>query len=237
MKLSIVIPTLNEAGRIAGLVKELRAQDPGSDILVIDGGSRDGTLDCALKAGARAIRGARGRGQQLALGAEVAEGDVLLFLHADSKPGDGALKALRQALGDPEMIGGNFRIVFDGGRPFDRWLTRFYARFRRFGLYYGDSAIFVRRSAYNALGGIRPIALMEDYDLCRRMERYGKTICIAEPAVMTSSRRFEGRSPLQIVAGWLLIHALYYLGLPPNRLARLYNATRAPYRGAKSSGS
>lgn len=226
MKLSIIIPTLNEADRIAALIDRLRREDPDSDILVIDGGSNDGTVALALKAGARAIRGARGRGQQLALGAEVAEGDVFLFLHADSRLGAGGLRALHEALADPHIVGGNFRILFDGASPFDRWLTRFYAWFRRFGLYYGDSAIFVRREALQHMGGLRPIALMEDYDLCRRLERSGKTVCITEPPVTTSSRRFKGRWPPRIVAGWLLIHLLYYLGVSPDVLARLYKSER-----------
>ncbi|WP_299619839.1 TIGR04283 family arsenosugar biosynthesis glycosyltransferase [Pelagibius sp.] len=237
MKLSIVIPTLNEAERIGALVEALRRQDPDSDILVIDGGSSDETLSRALKAGARALRGVRGRGQQLALGAEVAEGDVILFLHADSTLGNGALKALREALADPAVAGGNFRILFDGARRFDRWLTGFYAWFRRRGLYYGDSAIFVRRSVLEAIGGIRPVALMEDFDLCRRLERHGKTVCIEEPPVVTSSRRFEQRWPPRIVAGWLLIHGLYYLGLSPDLLARIYNSSRRPHDRPKPSGS
>ena len=226
MKLSIIIPTLNEAERIPALIDRLRREDADSDILVIDGGSTDGTVAVALKAGARAIRGARGRGQQLALGAEVAEGDIFLFLHADSRLGSGSLDAIRAALADPHVVGGNFRILFDGNSSCDRWLTRFYAWFRRFGLYYGDSAIFVRREALQHMGGLRPIALMEDYDLCRRLERSGKTVCIAEPPVTTSSRRFEGRWPPRIVAGWLLIHLLYYLGVPPDVLARLYRSER-----------
>ncbi|WP_299391706.1 TIGR04283 family arsenosugar biosynthesis glycosyltransferase [Pelagibius sp.] len=226
MKLSIIVPTLNEAERIPALIDRLRREDPDSDILVIDGGSTDGTVAMALKAGARAIRSARGRGQQLALGAEVAEGDVFLFLHADSRLAPGSLDALREAMAAPHVVGGNFRILFDGNSPFDRWLTRFYAWFRRFGLYYGDSAIFVRRDALQRMGGLRPIALMEDYDLCRRLERSGKTVCITEPPVTTSSRRFEGRWPPRIVTGWLLIHLLYYLGVSPDVLARLYRSER-----------
>lgn len=237
MRLSIIIPTLNEAERIEALIGSLKRQDPESDILVVDGGSSDDTLARALKAGARALRGARGRGQQLALGAEVAEGDVFLFLHADSRIPPGGLQGLRDALAEPEVVGGNFRILFDGESAFDRWLTDFYAWFRGFGLYYGDSAIFIRREAYTAIGGLRPIALMEDYDLCRRLERHGRTVCVEEPPVTTSSRRFEGRWPPRIVAGWLVIHALYYLGISPDRLARLYRSSRQSPKRSRLSGS
>ena len=144
----------------------------------------------------------------------------------DTRLARGGLAAIRGALADPAVIGGNFRILFDGADGFSRWLDGFYAWIRRGGLYYGDSAIFLRRAVYRELGGIRPIALMEDFDLSRRMERRGGTVCIAEPPVLSSSRRFAGRRPYAIVIGWLWIHALFYLGVSPERLARLYDSAR-----------
>src|SRR3712207_8591705 len=93
----------------------------------------------------------------------------------------------------PEVVGGNYRLVFDGEDGFSRWLAGFYAAIRALGFWYGDSGIFVRRAAYDALGGVRPIAVMEDYDLVRRIRRAGPTACLAEPPLTTSSRRFEGR--------------------------------------------
>ena len=124
------------------------------------------------------------------------------------------------------MLGGNFRLIFPSDDRFSRWLTGFYAWFRSHGLYYGDSGIFLSRAAYDRLGGVKPIALMEDYDLCRRLEAAGPTTCIEEPPLLTSSRRFYGRHPLAIFLGWLWIHGLYYLGVPPERLARLYDSVR-----------
>jgi hypothetical protein len=165
----------------------------------------------------------RGRGQQLRAGAAAASGDILLFLHADSAFHAGGLAAIAAALAqNPAAPGGNFRLVFDGETRFARWLTGFYASIRRFGLYYGDSGIFVRRSVYNAIGGIKPIALMEDYEFVCRLERAGPTIRIEDPPLVTSSRKFAGRRAPAIVAGWLLIHLLYALGVSPARLARLY---------------
>ena len=162
-----------------------------------------------------------------------AQGDVLLFLHADTRfPADG-LARLRQALAsDPACPGGNFRLLFEGTRPFCRWLEGFYAWIRSHGVYYGDSGIFVRRAVYERIGGFRPIALMEDYDFTRRLERAGKTCCIEEPALVTSARRFEGRWPPAIVWGWLEIHALYHLGLPPALLAKRYDSRRRRGRPA-----
>lgn len=226
MKISIVIPTLNEAPRIGSVIHALRRQDADCEILVVDGGSTDGTLEQAERAGALAYLAPRGRGQQLAFGAAHCSGSAILFLHADTLLPDGGLRAIKQHLKDPEIVGGNFRILFNGETQFAEWLTDFYARFRRRGLYYGDSAIFVRRCIYDAIGGIKPIALMEDYDFSRRLEGVGKTTCIESPAVETSSRRFEGRRPITIVFGWLCIHALFHLGLPPRLLARLYDSAR-----------
>jgi glycosyl transferase family 2 len=165
----------------------------------------------------------RGRGQQLHAGAELASSEVLLFLHADSVFPAGGLAAIAAALvQNPAAPGGNFTLVFQGESRFARWLTSFYASLRRFGLYYGDSGIFVRRSVYNAIGGIKPIALMEDYEFVRRLERAGPTVRIDEPPLVTSSRKFARRRATAIVAGWIMIHLLYALGISPARLARLY---------------
>ena len=84
----------------------------------------------------------------------------------------------------------------------------------------------MRRSVYQRLGGIRPIALMEDYDFVKRLEASGTTCCIDDPGLVTSARRFQGRHPMAIVLGWLIIHGLFYLGVPPERLARIYNSAR-----------
>jgi rSAM/selenodomain-associated transferase 2 len=225
--LSVIIPVLNEAPSIARLIAAVRTQDPLCDIVVVDGGSTDGTREIALRTGARVFETGPGRGQQLAAGSEVSTGNILFFLHADSRLPDGALDAIREAYAaQPGAEGGNFRLLFDGGTSFDDWLNGFYAFIRSHGRYYGDSGIFVRREGYHRLGGIRPIALMEDYDFVRRMEKAGPTICIENPPLVTSSRKFRGRHPVAIVAGWLWVHALWHLGVSPNLLARIYYGRR-----------
>ena len=225
--LSVIIPTLNEAASIGELIATVRRQDSTCEILVVDGGSNDGTPDIIPQAGARLLSSAPGRGQQLATGAAHAAGNVLFFLHADTKLPDGALAALIAACRDrPDAVGGNFRLLFDGGTAFDDWLNSFYARIRARGRYYGDSGIFIRREVYRRLGGIRPIALMEDYDFVRRMEKAGPTLCIEDPPLLTSSRKFEGRRPAAIVTGWVWIHALWHLGVSPDLLARIYYGKR-----------
>jgi hypothetical protein len=114
----------------------------------------------------------------------------------------------------------------------DRWLEGFYAWLRSHGLYYGDSGIFLWCDCYRRLGGFRPIPVMEDYDLVQRMEAAGPTVCVQQPPLMTSSRRFHGRHPLAIFLGWVWIHLLFSLGVAPSRLARLYDNERRRQRPA-----
>lgn len=225
--ISVIIPALNEAGRLPGLLGALKAQPVSHEVIVIDGNSLDGTAAVARSLGARVFRSPPGRGRQVCEGVLRARGGVLLFLHADSVFPEGGLAAIEKALASrPRLMGGNFRLLFDGEDGFSRWLEGFYAWIRARGVYYGDSGLFVRRDVYDRLGGIRPIALMEDYDFVRRLEDAGETVCIEDPPLVTSSRRFAGRHPAAIVWGWLKIHALFHLGMPPDRLARLYGSER-----------
>lgn len=231
--LSVIIPVLNEADTLPPLIDSLQAEAGPLEIIVVDGGSSDGSVDIALGRGVRVEKSARGRGHQLAAGAELAGGEILLFLHADSVFPPQGLTAIRRHLSArPELLGGNFRLLFDGDRHFDRWLEGFYAWIRGKGLYYGDSGIFVRHDAYRRLGGIRTIPLMEDYDLVQRMEADGATVCIQHPPLLTSSRRFSGRHPVAIFLGWVRIHLLYRLGMSGFRLAELYDSERRRQRTA-----
>lgn len=225
--ISIVVPVVDEAANLRRLLPALTAQPVRHEIVVVDGGSRDDSRAVARDHGARVLEVPPSRGGQIAAGAAEAQGTTLWFLHADSDVAPGALAALSAALAaSPEAPGGNFRVLFDGTRPFDRWLERFYARLRARGIYYGDSGVFVRADAYRALGGMPDLALMEDFAFVRKLERAGPTLRVDEPPLRTSSRRFAGRSRPRIVAGWLAIHALYALGLDTRTLARLYRSDR-----------
>jgi glycosyltransferase involved in cell wall biosynthesis len=225
---SVVIPTLNEAPRLAPLLAALRADPWPSEVIVADGGSEDGTADAARAAGATQVLVApRGRGAQLGAGLALAGGETVLMLHADTRPRRGIVTAVGTALAAaPVAVGGNFRLLFDGGTRFDAWLGGFYAWLRRRGLFYGDSGIFVRRAVLEAVGGVRPIALMEDFDLVRRLRAAGPLLCIDDPPLVTSSRRFAGRHPVRIVAGWAWLHARHLAGADASRLARAYDSER-----------
>jgi rSAM/selenodomain-associated transferase 2 len=222
--ISVIILTLNEERSLPGLLDAICLQGADHEVIVVDGGSQDRTLEIARRHGVRALLSPPGRGNGICVGAKEARGDVLFFLHADSTLLPGALHRINEVLStNAGIIGGNFRLVFDGDTLFSRWLTWSYAGIRSIGLYYGDSGIFVRRSVYEALGGFRPIALMEDLDFVRRFERFGPTCCIKEPHLITSARRFERRHPLQMVCLWIWLHVLFWLGVSPDRLAEIYS--------------
>jgi GT2 family glycosyltransferase len=159
-------------------------------------------------------------------GAAVARGVVLWFLHADTHPPVDAGQQILQACEDPHVIGGHFAVRFDGRGCAARFLSWLYAYLGWLGLCYGDSAIFVRRDVYEQLGGFRPMLLFEDLDLVRRLKRMGRFARLPGP-VVTSSRRFEGRSFLFTFVQWTVLQLLYWLGIKPHLLARLYAPARS----------
>ncbi len=224
---SVIIPTLNEAHQIAERIAHVRRLNNKAEIIVVDSTSSDKTVELAKAAGASVYMSPEpGRGQQLKVGGEVASGEVIIFLHADTHLPETAFLAIDKKLTDSSKIGGNFRVLFDGDSDFAAWLNNFYAWFRGKGLYYGDSVIFLRRSVYQSLGGIMPYTVMEDFDLSRKMERLGGTVCIEDDPVVTSSRRFKDRHPAAIFAGWCVLHGLYYIGLSTRALGWVYDNKR-----------
>lgn len=223
--ISVVIPTLNESRHLPVLLSCLASCPAGYELIVSDGGSSDETVQIAKGSGATVIASKTGRGTQLAAGAAAAHGEVLLFLHADSKLPSDALVRLDQLLRQqPHIAGGNFRVQFDEASLFCGVVEALCATLRRLGLYYGDSGIFVRREVYNAIGGFKDLEIMEDVDFVRRLERYGKTCCITEVALRTSVRRFKRRSPLSLLVLWVHMHVSYALGVPDSQLAKIYDS-------------
>ncbi len=227
LNLSIIIPALNEGECIGAAVSAAKALAGAGEVIVVDGGSGDDTAQRARSRGARVIASSRGRGAQLHAGALAAAGDVLWFLHADTTPPPDAVDHIKAALADPRVVGGNFAIVFRGDFFAARFLTRLYRRLAWIGLRYGDSAYFVRREPYFAVGGFRHHPIFEDLDLLRRLRKRGRFVRAAA-AVTTSARRFENRSFTLVFARWAILQVLYWVGVPPATLGRWYHDIRLP---------
>ncbi|HEX8559914.1 MAG TPA: TIGR04283 family arsenosugar biosynthesis glycosyltransferase [Pyrinomonadaceae bacterium] len=234
VKLSVIIPALDEA-RDIGATLDAAARAGACELIVADGGSADATAEVARVRGARVVNAARGRGAQMRAGALAASGDILWFLHADTLAPPDAAARIAEALRDPRAVGGNFRVRFDGRSAAAGFLTWLYPRLRLLGLAYGDSAFFVRRAAYERAGGFKPFPIFEDLDLLRALWKQGRFVQ-ADACVVTSSRRFEGRSFAHTFARWSFLQALYWLGVSPHALARLYAHVRRPGPRARRQG-
>lgn len=230
--ISVIVPTWCEETLVATTVREALAV--GDEVIVADGGSTDGTAAAARAAGARVVVAPRGRGPQLHAGACSARGDVLLFLHADARLPPAARAAIREALADEAVLGGNFHLRFvPASFAASLFTCANDVRRRSLRIYYGDSAIFLRRSTYESLGGFPALPIFEDYELVRRLERAGRTAYVRDVTVEASARRFE-RSPIRTLATWTMLQLLYSLGVSPHRLARFY-ATSRPSSASRSS--
>jgi rSAM/selenodomain-associated transferase 2 len=225
MRVSIIVPTLNEQTRISTTLRKLLQLAGGKEIAVVDGGSKDRTLELARAEGVRTINAPRGRGPQMHAGVMETTGDVLWFVHADTIPPSEALEDIRTALADPEVVGGNFGLLFDGPSRAARQLTAIYPSLRRLGLCYGDSGMFVRREVYERIGGFRPLPLFEDLDLLRRLRRTGRFVHLPQRMV-TSSRRFENENFILVWLQWTALQVLYWCGISPRILARWYRHMR-----------
>jgi len=223
--LSVIIPTLDEELALGPTLGAVARAGVPAEVIVVDGGSRDATVAVARDWGACVLRAERGRGRQLRAGARAARGDVLWFVHADARPDAGAGAHIRAALRRRGAIGGHFRVCFDGPTRAARILTGLNPALNRFGLCYGDAALFVCRGAYEEVGGFRPFPLFEDLDLVGRLRRRGRFVCVPG-TVAVSSRRFAGRSFALVFAGWAALQGLYWLGVPPPLLARVYRPIR-----------
>jgi rSAM/selenodomain-associated transferase 2 len=221
MRLSIVIPVLDEA---AGIVDVLARLAPlrrrGAEVLVVDGGSRDGTAALAAPHADRVLATKPGRAWQMHAGALAASGDALLFLHADSVLPDDADRLIASAL--QARAWGRFDVRLDGGHPMFRVIEAMMnLRSRATGIATGDQAIFIRRTAYDALGGFAPLPLMEDIDFSTRARRLGRPACLRQ-RVRTSARRWQKHGIARTILLMWRLRLAYFLGADPRRLALAY---------------
>jgi rSAM/selenodomain-associated transferase 2 len=226
-RLTIVLPVLNEAAIIVAALQvlaPLRAR--GAEIIVADGGSRDGTARLAEPLADRVITVRRGRGAAMNAGAALGTGDTLVFLHADTALPDGAERLIDAALA--RRAWGRFDLRIAGSHPLLTVVARMInLRSRLTGIATGDQAIFVSRKAFAAVGGFPDLPLMEDIAISRRLKRLCRPYCIATPAV-TSGRRWERNGVLSTILLMWRLRLSYYVGVEPALLAELYDAPRSP---------
>lgn len=221
---SVVIPALNEAANLARAVAS--AAVAGVEVIVVDGGSTDGTYDVARELGATAVQSFPGRGRQLNLGAALASGDSLVFLHGDSRLPAGWPAEVRRVLGLAQASLGCFRFRLDHGGWQARLVERMvYLRTTLGQLPYGDQALFLRAGVLRALGGYAEIPMLEDYDLVVRARRLGRVVQ-ARLAAPTSGRRWRRLGLVRTTFINQVMITGYALGVPAERLARFYGAHR-----------
>jgi len=221
--ISVIIPALNEAAALPALLKTLAGED-SIEVLVVDGGSTDRTAEVA-RPYASVLLSPPWRSRQMNTGAAQARGEILLFLHADVELRRGAVSPLKEALLDPKICGGNFEIRYQGNDLAAQVFNRITKVRNRFGVFYGDSGIFVRRDVFIEIGGYPEWPILEDYWFARQIWKRGKVVFLNEP-IFVSDRRWRRGGLLRTLLSWLLIQSLYLAGVSPHRLARLYNNIR-----------
>ena len=217
---SVIIPTLNEADHLGEALVRVMDGDP-REVIVADGGSTDDTVAIAKDHGAAVVAGVRGRAAQMNLAAAAAQGEFLLFLHADTSPPENYAGLVRDTLNRPAVAAGAFRLELDGefaGSPLVEKLTALRCQGLR--LPYGDQGLFLRRSLFQHLGGYPEWPVMEDLHLVRHLRRVGEIRVIDAP-VRTSSRRWEHHGLVPTFLRHQLMLAAYYLGVPPRHIAKL----------------
>ena len=220
--ISVIIPVLNEAGEVGEQLphwRELRRG--GAELVVVDGGSTDATVALIEQGGFAMLPAPRGRAHQMNAGAAAATGELLIFLHADTRLPAGALDLVRQALAGPRCWG-RFDVELEGGG----WRLRLVARLmnlrsRLSGIATGDQAIFVRRETFKAVGGFPDQPLMEDIELSARLRRRAAPVCLTAK-VRTSSRRWRRQGICRTILLMWGLRLAYACGVPSDALARFY---------------
>jgi rSAM/selenodomain-associated transferase 2 len=223
--ISIIIPTLNEAENLGTTLANAQ-KGKGVEIVVVDGGSSDDTDGLAKSFGIRLLVTAAGRANQANAGALVAEGNILLFLHADTRLPEGFDRDIQGVLAKPSTVAGAFKLAIEGagmGLRIIEKLANFRARFMQ--MPYGDQAIFLKADLFRSLGGFPDMPIMEDFVLMQRLRREGR-IAIAPAAVTTSARRWLELGVLKTTLINQVVLVAYFLGINPARLARWYKKSK-----------
>jgi len=219
--ISVIIPTLNEADNIAETLLSI-GHENNIQVIVSDGGSQDNTVSIAKSLGAKVINGLPPRSKQLNRGAAEATGDVLLFLHADTRLPKNFARLVLRSLAQPGIAAGAFELRIDAPNPALRFIERMANwRSRCLRTPYGDQGFFMLSRVFHQTGGFPEFPIMEDFELIRRLRKKGEIITLSVP-VLTSSRRWQNFGILETTLINQLIIIAYYMGIPPDTIARLY---------------
>ena len=223
-KISVIMPVLNEAKILENTLSQLQSELGSHELIVVDGGSTDTSVQIAEKYG-KVVISERGRARQLNTGVAVATGDILIFLHADIWLESGALMAVATAISSG-YVGGGFRQKIDGKNVLYR-LIEMAGDFRGkcLKVFYGDSGIFLARADFQKIGGFPDVPILEEMEFSKGLRRLGKTTLLT-PYIHISARRWEARGILRTTLNNWLITLLYFLGVSPEKLAKLYSHIR-----------
>lgn len=231
MEISVIIPTFNEELIIKKTLDALSRLVNVSEVVVVDGGSTDKTLEIIESyAGLKKLKliktAEANRSKQLDAGARAAAGDIFWFVHADTRPVQGCGAKIKSVMKYHEVAGGNFEILFDGESRWARFLNRLYPYLRSLDMVYGDSAMFAGRAAYEKVGGFRSAyGTFADVDLFRRLRKAGEFIHLPQ-TVRISQRRFTDRPFFWPMTGWLALQGLYWLGVPAKTLTKYFTGPK-----------
>ena len=224
---SVIIPVLNEAPGINEAISLLQAQEPagGRELIVVDGDPSGSTISGITADRVRKMISERGRARQMNNGAAIAKGEILVFLHADTRLPARAFSLIHQTMSDQRFVAGAFDLGFDTHRMIFKITEKYvHLRSRLTRAPFGDQAIFIRRGYFQELGGYRNIPIMEDVDLMKRIRRRGDRIAIIPEKVLTSPRRYEAEGILYgTFRNWML-QMLYGCGVSPERLEKWYRS-------------
>lgn len=219
MKISIVIPVLNEARHLSNT---LSIQATDIEIIVVDGGSQDETIAIAQSFGVKVLQSAPGRAAQMNAGAKVASGEILLFLHADTRLPDGFDQMIRNAL--KAAIAGAFQLSIDANQPGIRWIEQGVNwRSRYLQLPYGDQALFLRTETFHKIGGFPDLPIMEDFEFVRTLQQLGKIVILPKP-VITSGRRWQKLGVFRTTIVNQIVVFAYLMGISPTRIQAWYRS-------------
>jgi len=222
---SVIIPVLHETNKINSLIEHLHALEGSrnSEVIIVDGSPTKDTINAINDEKIISISSEKGRAKQMNAGASIAQGEILIFLHADTKLPEDAFQKIRRVLEEGRYVGGAFYLRIDSDRVIFKLIshiTSFLSRLTR--IPYGDQTIFIKKDYFNRIGRYGDIPVMEDAELMRKIKRERKKICIIRDNVKTSPRRWEEKGIFYTILINQMIRILYFLGVSPDKLTKFF---------------